>query len=91
MDIVQGVHHWERKVADLKSRYGEEVGGNLKLAVLMSILPKEYKEEILKLGSGDKKLEYDQVRGYVLSLAQQRASSMTPKPSEVMGVDQQQE
>eukprot|EP00973_Karenia_brevis_P033314 4595665-Karenia_brevis.AAC.1 len=82
MDIVQGVHHWERRVADLKSRYGEEVGGNLKLAVFMSILPKEYKEEILKLGSGDKKLEYDQVRSYVLSLAQQRASSMTPKPSE---------
>eukprot|EP00973_Karenia_brevis_P092788 12414129-Karenia_brevis.AAC.1 len=24
IDIVQGVHHWERKVADLKSRYGEE-------------------------------------------------------------------
>eukprot|EP00973_Karenia_brevis_P065851 9151308-Karenia_brevis.AAC.1 len=39
------------------------------------------------MGSGDKRLEYDQVRGYVLSLAQQRANSMTPKPSEVMGVD----
>eukprot|EP00973_Karenia_brevis_P029466 4064483-Karenia_brevis.AAC.1 len=57
----------------------------------MSLLPKEYREEILKLGSGDKKLEYDQVRICVLSLAQQRASSMTPKPSEVLGVDDQQE
>eukprot|EP00973_Karenia_brevis_P019841 2721148-Karenia_brevis.AAC.1 len=43
------------------------------------------------MGSGDKKLEYDQVRGYVLRLAQQRASSMTPKPSEVMGVDKKEE
>eukprot|EP00973_Karenia_brevis_P051172 7107861-Karenia_brevis.AAC.1 len=41
------------------------------------------------MGSGDKKLEYDQVRGYVLSLAQQRASSSTPKPNDVMGVDDQ--
>eukprot|EP00973_Karenia_brevis_P086868 12047871-Karenia_brevis.AAC.1 len=60
MDLVQGVHHWERKVADLKRRYGEEVGGHFKLAVFMSLLPKEYKEEILKSGSGNKKLEYDQ-------------------------------
>eukprot|EP00973_Karenia_brevis_P065819 9147298-Karenia_brevis.AAC.1 len=55
----------------------------------MSLLPKEYSEEILKLGSGDKKLEYDNVRSYVLSLAQQRVSSMTPKPSEVLGVEGQ--
>eukprot|EP00973_Karenia_brevis_P082093 11382630-Karenia_brevis.AAC.1 len=41
------------------------------------------------MGSGDKKLEYDQVRGYVLSLAQQRGSAMTPKPNDVMGVDDQ--
>eukprot|EP00973_Karenia_brevis_P085730 11892729-Karenia_brevis.AAC.1 len=40
------------------------------------------------MGSGDKRLEYDQVRGYVLNLAQQRANSMTPKPSEVMGINQ---
>eukprot|EP00973_Karenia_brevis_P081526 11301697-Karenia_brevis.AAC.1 len=55
MDLVQGVHHAERKVADLKSGYGEEVGGNLKLAVFMCLLPKkEYREEISKLGSGDR-------------------------------------
>eukprot|EP00973_Karenia_brevis_P047343 6572823-Karenia_brevis.AAC.1 len=89
IDIVQGVHHWERKVADLKTWYGEEVGGNFKLAVFMSILPKEYREEILKLGSGDERSEYDNVRSYVLSLAQQRPSSMTPKPSEVLGVEGQ--
>eukprot|EP00973_Karenia_brevis_P083058 11515908-Karenia_brevis.AAC.1 len=55
----------------------------------MSILPKEYREEILKMGSGDKKLEYDNVRSYVLSLAQQRASSMNPKPSDVLGLEGQ--
>eukprot|EP00973_Karenia_brevis_P028623 3946311-Karenia_brevis.AAC.1 len=39
------------------------------------------------MGSGDKKLEYESIRNYVLSLAQQRASSMNPKPSEVLGVE----
>eukprot|EP00973_Karenia_brevis_P078784 10934788-Karenia_brevis.AAC.1 len=57
----------------------------------MSILPKEYKEEILKMGSGDKKLEYESIRDYVLSLAQQRASSMNPRPSEVLGAEVQEE
>eukprot|EP00973_Karenia_brevis_P020904 2874841-Karenia_brevis.AAC.1 len=46
---------------------------------------------MLKLGSGDKRLEYENVRSYVPSLAQQRASSMTPKPSEVLGVEGQEE
>eukprot|EP00973_Karenia_brevis_P003053 418289-Karenia_brevis.AAC.1 len=40
LDLIQGVYHWERKVADLKSRSGEDVGGNLKLAVFMSLLPR---------------------------------------------------
>eukprot|EP00973_Karenia_brevis_P034188 4715483-Karenia_brevis.AAC.1 len=51
------------------------------------MLPKEYEDEILKMGSGDKKLEYETTRNYVLSLAQQRASSMQPKPSDVLGVE----
>eukprot|EP00973_Karenia_brevis_P081684 11324198-Karenia_brevis.AAC.1 len=39
------------------------------------------------MGSGDRKLEYESTRNYVLSLAQQRASSMNPRPSEVLGVE----
>eukprot|EP00973_Karenia_brevis_P041967 5810122-Karenia_brevis.AAC.1 len=55
------------------------------------MLPKDYQEEILKMGSGDTKLEYEKVKSYVLSLAQQRASSMQPRPSEVLGVEGQEE
>eukprot|EP00973_Karenia_brevis_P074030 10288406-Karenia_brevis.AAC.1 len=51
------------------------------------MLPKDYQEEILKMGSGDRKLEYESTRNYVLSLARQRSSSMNPRPSEVLGVD----
>eukprot|EP00973_Karenia_brevis_P087017 12068536-Karenia_brevis.AAC.1 len=84
---IPAIHLWERKVADLRSRYGEEIKGNLKLIVFLSMLPKDYQEEILKMGSGDNKLEYEKVRSYVLSLAQQRASSMNPRSSEIQGVD----
>eukprot|EP00973_Karenia_brevis_P067437 9379613-Karenia_brevis.AAC.1 len=50
LDLIQGIHQWERRVADLKSRYDETIGGNLKLAVFMSLLPKDYREEVLKMG-----------------------------------------
>eukprot|EP00973_Karenia_brevis_P043234 5990553-Karenia_brevis.AAC.1 len=65
--------------------------GNLKLAVFVSMQPREYQDEILKLGSGEKKLEYDSIRGYVLNLAQQKASAMQPRASDVLGVEGQTE
>eukprot|EP00973_Karenia_brevis_P078073 10844593-Karenia_brevis.AAC.1 len=54
------------------------------------MLPKEYQEEILKMESGQKKLEYDSMRAYVLNLAQQKASTMQPK-MDIAGVDDQTE
>eukprot|EP00973_Karenia_brevis_P030387 4189624-Karenia_brevis.AAC.1 len=32
-DLVAGVHQWERRAADLRTRFGEEIKGSLKLAV----------------------------------------------------------
>eukprot|EP00973_Karenia_brevis_P090355 12402188-Karenia_brevis.AAC.1 len=55
-DLIAGIHQRERKSEDLMTRYGEEIRGNLRLAVFVSTLPREYQEEILKLGSGEKKL-----------------------------------
>eukprot|EP00973_Karenia_brevis_P034104 4704771-Karenia_brevis.AAC.1 len=34
-DLVAGIQEWERKVASLRSRYGEEVKGHLGLAILL--------------------------------------------------------
>eukprot|EP00973_Karenia_brevis_P090755 12404108-Karenia_brevis.AAC.1 len=52
-ELIPAIHLWERRVADLRSRYGEDIKGNLKLTVFLSMLPKDYQEEILKMGSGD--------------------------------------
>eukprot|EP00973_Karenia_brevis_P068173 9485395-Karenia_brevis.AAC.1 len=39
-DSISGVHQWQRRAADLRTRYGEEIKGNLKLVVFFSMLPK---------------------------------------------------
>eukprot|EP00973_Karenia_brevis_P054411 7560200-Karenia_brevis.AAC.1 len=90
-DLVADIQEWERKVASLKSRYGEEIQGHLKLAILVSMLPKEYPEETTRMGSTEKKLEYEMCRNYVVSLANQRISAKIPKPAEIGGIDQQEE
>eukprot|EP00973_Karenia_brevis_P077967 10830890-Karenia_brevis.AAC.1 len=82
-DLVSGVQGWERKVAALKSRYGEEIRGHLKLAILVSMLPKEYQEEIIKMGSTEKKLEYEMCRNHIVSIANQRIAARTPKPADI--------
>eukprot|EP00973_Karenia_brevis_P091252 12406560-Karenia_brevis.AAC.1 len=71
-DTASGVYEWERKVAALNSRYGEEIKANLKLPIFVGRLPKKVKDELFKLGSGDHKAEDGTSRDYVLSLAQQR-------------------
>eukprot|EP00973_Karenia_brevis_P050533 7015228-Karenia_brevis.AAC.1 len=50
------------------------------------MLPEEYQEEILETGSGEKQLEYESTKSYVLNLAQQKASSMPPRPPDVLGL-----
>eukprot|EP00973_Karenia_brevis_P047144 6543240-Karenia_brevis.AAC.1 len=90
-DIVSGIQEWERKVASMKSRYGEEVKGHSKLAILVSMLPKDHQEEIIKMGSTEKKLEYEMCRHYIVSLANQRIVARIPKPADIGNINQQEE
>ena len=43
-DIVTGIHSWERKIALLESKFNEKITGNIKLAVLIGMLPKDYQD-----------------------------------------------
>eukprot|EP00973_Karenia_brevis_P031259 4315537-Karenia_brevis.AAC.1 len=65
--------------------------GHLKLALLVSFLPKEYQEEIFRMGSTEEKLEYQMCSNYVVSLANQRISARIPKPAAIGGIEQQEE
>ena len=41
-DIVTGIHSWERRIALLGSKFNETITENIKLAVLIGMLPKDY-------------------------------------------------
>eukprot|EP00973_Karenia_brevis_P021844 3003362-Karenia_brevis.AAC.1 len=55
------------------------------------MLPKEYQEEIVKMGSTEKRLEYESCRNCIVSIASQRIAARTPKPADIGNVDQQEE
>ncbi len=43
-EITRGIHKCQAKVAVLLTRFGEAIGGNIKLAILIGMLPKEYQD-----------------------------------------------
>ena len=47
LDVANCIHHWEAKCAALKSRYDEDLGENLKLAILVGMLPKDFQDVVL--------------------------------------------
>ena len=50
-DLVSAVHGWEANVAILKERYGEVLGDKLKLAILVGMLPNEFRDLVLQSGA----------------------------------------
>ena len=43
-DVVKGIHTWEAKVGMLADRYNEILGAQLKTAILVGMLPKEFQD-----------------------------------------------
>ena len=87
-EVVQGIHNWETKIAILKTRYDEELRPMVKLAVLMSILPKDFQEMVLQNGQMQQRITFEGARDYVLHVATQRNQMAQPRPFDVylMGV-----
>ncbi len=66
-EIPNGVLNGEEKVVSLRSEYSEDLGGNLRLAILLSMLLK---------------VSHQASRGYVLNLAKQRIEMNKKKSGE---------
>jgi len=88
-NVVKGVNNWEMRVANLRTRYSEEIKGNLKLAILISILPKEYQDQVMQNSTQMKDLSYEANRDYVLQLVTQRAQLSEPAPMDIGNVGDQ--
>lgn len=78
---------WEGKVHALKNKHGEELGDNIRLAIFVGMLPKEYQDLCFQMGStAGQRITFHEVRDRVVNLANQKISSCTPTPIEVDGV-----
>ena len=88
-EIVSGIHKWESKVAALKSRYNEDVNSNLKFAILIGMLPKDYQDMILQNSCMTNKVSYEVARDHVLNVANQRMQMIKPTPMDLGSLDAQ--
>ena len=72
-DVLNGVPKWEGKIASLFNRHREELSDQMKLAIFINMLPKEYQDEGMKMSVG-RKLKYEELRDHILGLANQKAA-----------------
>ncbi len=86
-DIVTGIHSWERKIALLETKFNERITENIKLAVLIGMLPKEYQDICIQASCVMEKMTYEKMRDHILNVANQRLPQ--PKPMEVDEIDEQ--
>ena len=80
---MAAIYKWESKVAILVQKFRETIGGNIKLAVLIGMLPKDFQDMAMQNGSLMSIMKYENVRDYVISVATQKAAMSTPKPMDV--------
>ena len=86
-EVVAGIHRWEARISSLKSRHDEDIRANLKVAILVGMLPKEYQDIILQGGLQDKDLKYEVTRDKIIAIANQKIQMITPMPMDVGNVD----
>ena len=65
--MIKGVQDWEAKVGSLKARHGEDVGDKMKLAILISMLPKDLGDMVLHNCSMVKDMTFTSARDRVLN------------------------
>ena len=87
-DIVAMVHKWESRVAASKRRYQEDTNDQIRLAILMGMLPQEYQDMIMQTSVfKEEKVKYESVRDHVLNLSTQRMQMSRPTPMDIGGVE----
>mgnify|MGYP000509165615 CR=1 FL=1 len=87
MGVSKAIHEWECKIATLKSQYNKDLDEEVKTAILLGMLPQEYKTLVLRANAVVDKLSYDKARDHVLNIATQRVP--LPKAMEVNEIDEQ--
>ena len=86
-EIIPGIHKWEAQLAVLKSRYGEEINGNLRMAIFLGMLPKEYQDLIMQQSVMLKDVSYEHWRDHIINVVNQKQQMRKPTDMELGNVD----
>ena len=84
-DMVGAISRWETLVGALENRFGEVISENLKTAILVGMLPKEYHDMVIEKGilMGGGKLRYQECKDYLVKMAKEKSDRARPVPMEV--------
>jgi hypothetical protein len=85
--LQMAVEEWEMKMGRLEDEYGESISNNLKVAILISIVPQGMQEQIFEIEKGTNPIQYEAANETVVALAVRRAEQRTPKEDEIMAVE----
>ena len=85
-DIVTGIHSWERRIALLETKLNESITENIKLAVLIGMLPKDYQNMAMQNVGLMLDMKYKEIMDYIIIVATQKMSMYKPTPMETHGV-----
>ena len=85
-DIASGIHSWERKISLLETTFNERITENIKLAVLIGMLPKDYQDMAMQNVGLMSDMKYKEVRDYIINVATQRLFMYKPTPMDIDGV-----
>ena len=82
-EIVSAIFKWEAKITNVLKRYGESIGPKLKTAILVAMMPKGIKEDLLKHSCMQTSLKYEGCKEFLIKFSNQEAalSKATPKAS----------
>ena len=79
-EIVSAIFKWEAKITNVLKRYGESIGPKLKTAIMVAMMPKGVKDDLLKHSCMQTSLKYEGCRDYLIKFSNQEAALSKAEP-----------
>ena len=86
-NLPKTVENWEARKNRLKLEFKEDLSDNLAVAILVSMIPRDFQDMVFQMGGVGDKLKYQEVRDKILSVAGHRAQLSQPTPMDISAMD----
>ena len=73
-EIVSAISKWEAKITNVLKRYGESIGPKLKTAIMVAMMPKGIKEDLMKHSCMQTSLKYEGCKEFLIKYANQEVA-----------------